>query len=63
VYDPNTCPRQLDPDEGALVVTNFHQLLRTRENVDQSADTAEDRQIQILFRDPDPEKLEAVKSR
>src|SRR2546423_56985 len=34
VYDPDTCPRQLDPKEGALVVTNYHQLLRTREDTE-----------------------------
>ena len=34
VYDPDTCPRQLDPAEGALVVTNYHQLLRTREEAE-----------------------------
>lgn len=62
VYDANTCPRHLDPDEGALVVTNFHQFLRTREDVEHARDSTEDPQIQILFRDPDPEKLEAVKS-
>ena len=62
VYDPNTCPRQLDPDEGALVVTNYHQLLRTREDVEQPIEAGEDRQIQILFGDREPEKLEAVKS-
>jgi type III restriction enzyme len=62
VYDPSTCPRQLDPDEGALVVTNYHQLLRTREDLEQPLDPMQDRQIQILFDDPDPEKLEAVKS-
>ncbi|MBI2900954.1 MAG: DEAD/DEAH box helicase family protein [Planctomycetes bacterium] len=62
VYDPSTCPRQLDPDEGALVVTNFHQLLRTREEIEQASDVSEDRQLQILFGDPEPERLEAVKS-
>jgi hypothetical protein len=62
VYDPSTCPRQLDPDEGALVVTNYHQLLRTREEMEQLLDPMQDRQIQILFDDPDPEKLEAVKA-
>jgi hypothetical protein len=34
VYDPTTCPRQLDPDEGALVVTNYHQLLRPSEDLE-----------------------------
>jgi type III restriction enzyme len=62
VYDPNTCPRQLDPDEGALVVANYHQLLRTREDLEHPAETVEERQIQILFGDREPEKLEAVKS-
>jgi type III restriction enzyme len=62
VYDPSTCPRQLDPDEGALVVTNYHQLLRTREELEQPLDPLQDRQIQILFDDPEPEKLEAVKA-
>lgn len=62
VYDPRTCPRQLDPDEGALVVTNYHQLLRSREDLEQPLDPMQDRQIQILFDDPDPEKLEAVKA-
>lgn len=60
VYEPSTCPLQLDPDEGALVVTNYHQLLRSRE--EQSLDQVGDRQIQILFGDPDPERLEAVRS-
>lgn len=62
VYEPSTCPRQLDPDEGALVVTNYHQLLRSREDLEQPLDPMQDRQIQILFGDPDPEKLEALKS-
>jgi type III restriction enzyme len=62
VYDPSTCPRQLDPDEGALVVTNYHQLLRSREDLEQPSDPMQDRQTQILFGDPEPEKLEAVKS-
>lgn len=62
VYEPNTCPRQLDPDEGALVVTNYHQLLRSREELEQPLDPMRDRQVQILFDDPEPEKLEALKS-
>jgi type III restriction enzyme len=62
VYDPITCPRQLDPDEGALVVTNYHQLLRSREDLEQPSDPMQDWQTQILFGDPEPEKLEAVKS-
>ncbi len=62
VYDPATCPRQLDPDEGALVVTNYHQLLRSREDMEQPLDPMQERQIQLLFGEPDPQKLEAVKS-
>jgi type III restriction enzyme len=62
VYDASTCPRQLDPDEGALVVTNYHQLLRTREDLERPLDPMRDRQLQILFDDPEPEKLEAVKA-
>ncbi len=62
VYEPSTCPRQLDPDEGALVVTNYHQLLRSREDLEKPSDPMLDRQTQILFGDPEPEKLEAVKS-
>lgn len=62
VYDPGTCPRQLDPDEGALVVTNYHQLLRTREDLEQPLDAQMDRQTQLLFDDPDPEKLEAIRA-
>lgn len=62
VYDPSTCPRQLDPGEGALVVTNYHQLLRSREDLEQTFDPIQDRQTQILFGVQEPEKLEAVKS-
>lgn len=62
VYDPTTCPRQLDPDEGALVVTNYHQLLRTREELEPPLDPLQDRQIRTLFDDPEPEKLEAVRA-
>ncbi len=62
VYDPTTCPRHLDPDDGALVVTNYHQLLRTREDFENALLPMEDRQVQILFGDPEPEKLEAVKA-
>lgn len=62
VYDAATCPRQLDPDDGALIVTNYHQLLRSREDLEKPLIAEEDRQIQILFSDPDPDKLEAVRS-
>ncbi len=62
VYDPSTCPRQLDPEEGALVVTNYHQLLRSREEMEIEFEATEDRQIQILFGDRDPEKLDRVRA-
>ncbi|MGB8930821.1 MAG: hypothetical protein WCC48_06180 [Anaeromyxobacteraceae bacterium] len=62
VYDPDTCPRQLDPTEGALVVTNFHQLLRTREEAEPTFENQADRQIHLLFEGGDPQKLEAVAS-
>jgi type III restriction enzyme len=62
VYDPDTCPRHLDPDEGALVITNYHQLLRGREDGESHFEPSSNRQIQLLFEDSDPEKLEAVRS-
>lgn len=63
VYSPDTCPRMLDPDEGALIVTNYHQLLRTREDVSTAATmTAEQRQLGLLFESDDPEKLEGIQS-
>jgi type III restriction enzyme len=63
VYSPENCPRTLDPDEGALVVTNYHQLLRTREDVSIVARmTTEERQLGLLFEGGDPEKLEAIQS-
>ena len=48
VYDPVTCPLTLEPNQGALVVTNFHQLLRTRENLDLPDETLA-RQMNLLF--------------
>ncbi|WP_426745957.1 S24 family peptidase [Myxococcus faecalis] len=62
VYDPDTCPRHLDPEEGALVITNYHQLLRSRDDGERHLESVSNRQIQLLFDEPDPEKLEAVKS-
>jgi len=59
VYDPVTCPRSLHPNEGALVVTNFHQLLREREETPSLAQWQE-RQMDLLFNAGEPEKLEAV---
>lgn len=63
VYSPETCPRTLDPDEGALVVTNYHQLLRTRDDAPElRVPLTGDRQLDLLFEDKDPDRLEAVQS-
>jgi type III restriction enzyme len=63
VYSPDTCPRTLDPSEGALVVTNYHQLLRTREDVaPMMRMSTADRQLGLLFDAREPEKLETVQS-
>ena len=61
VYDPVTCPRTLDPNQGALVVTNFHQLLREREDAPTLYDRGQ-RQMDLLFNAREPERLEAVAS-
>ncbi|KYF61556.1 hypothetical protein BE11_12820 [Sorangium cellulosum] len=63
VYSPDTCPLKLDPEEGALVVTNYHQLLRTRDEApDLRKTSAQMRQLEMLFEDAEPAKLEAVES-
>ena len=63
VYSPATCPLKLDPEEGALVVTNYHQLLRTRQAApDLRHLSPEERQMEILFDDDDPARLEAIES-
>jgi type III restriction enzyme len=61
VYDPVTCPLTLEPNQGALVVTNFHQMLRTRESLDLPDETLA-RQMNLLFVDGDPAKLEAAQT-
>ena len=61
VYDPVTCPLKLDPNQGALVVTNFHQLLRTQESLDLPDETLA-RQMNLLFAEGDPAKLEAAQT-
>lgn len=61
VYDPFSCPLRLDPDQGALVVTNFHQLLRTREAI-KLPDDPNDRQLTMLFEEGDPARLEAIET-
>jgi len=60
VYDPQTCPRRLDPREGALVVTNFHQLLRERDEAAEAAMRNPADAQRSLFELGDPERLEAV---
>ncbi len=63
VYSPATCPLKLDPEEGALVVTNYHQLLRTRDDApDMRIVSASARQMELLFEDDEPSKLEAIQS-
>lgn len=63
VYDPITCPHRLDPSRGALVVTNFHQLLRESERltVPSSGNRAQ-LGIDLLFNSKDPTKLEDISS-
>jgi type III restriction enzyme len=60
VYSPTTCPKKLDPNESALVVTNFHQLLRDGDTPDLGNVSTHDRQMNLLFEDGEPEKLEGV---
>jgi type III restriction enzyme len=61
VYSPTTCPLRLDPDDGALVVTNYHQLLRTRSaDDDPGIIDAERRKLSLLFDDDEPARLEAL---
>lgn len=63
VYEPANCPLKLDPDEGALVVTNYHQLLRTREQApDMTFKRWEQRQIDLLFDGQEPQRLEAIQT-
>ncbi len=59
VYDPTTCPRLLDPAEGALVVTNYHQLLRESEDAPTLLQW-EQNQMDLLFHAGEPDRLEAV---
>jgi len=59
VYNPDTCPRVLDPHKGALVVTNFHQLLRKGE-LSKATLPSGPRQISLLFEEAEPSKLESV---
>ncbi|MEQ1736637.1 MAG: DEAD/DEAH box helicase family protein, partial [Rhodoglobus sp.] len=58
VYGPDTCPRSLDPDEGALIVTNYHQL--RREEDEPEPDVGVGRQARLLFDGREPKRLEQV---
>lgn len=61
VYSPTSCPLQLDPEEGVLIITNYHQLLRTRDDgPDLSVMSDPERQMDLLFESGDPERLEAI---
>lgn len=63
VYSSTSCPVHLDPAAGALVVTNYHPLLRTRPpapELQKGQPLA--RQMTMLFEDRDPERLEDVAS-
>src|SRR5262249_16941842 len=63
VYSPTTCPLKLDPEEGALVITNRHQLAGTREVLaDLGGRGAREKQMALLFDAGEPRKLEEVQS-
>lgn len=59
VYDAATCPRLLDPSEGALVVTNYHQLLRESEEAPTLMQW-EQHQMDLLFHAGEPDRLESL---
>ncbi len=58
VYTPATCPLKLDPAESALVVTNYHQLLRSSGGAVDVSDDKLTHQMDLLFSDGEPQKLE-----
>lgn len=61
VYDPTTCPSRIDPARGALVVTNYHQLLRESEEPSVSfTGSRAQLGIDLLFSAKDPSRLEDV---
>lgn len=63
VYSPINCPLRLDPEDGALVVTNYHQLLRSRAEMNETHLTRwEKRQMELLFEGGEPERLEAIRT-
>lgn len=57
VYSHETCPRRLDSRQGAIVVTNYHRLLQRSE---ERASPRPGSQIELLFEEDDPERLEAL---
>jgi type III restriction enzyme len=60
VYDPTTCPRRLDPSRGALVVTNYHPLLRDPDELPPVPPSKAQLGIDLLFAKADPSLLESV---
>jgi type III restriction enzyme len=63
VYGPDDCPLELDPAEGVLVVTNYHQLLNEGEDVEEELErTREEHQLALLFRAQEPKKLEEART-
>lgn len=63
VYSPDDCPRELDPAEGALVITNYHQLLRVRDDApDLRPLKSGNRQLDLIFEDQEPTRLEGVQT-
>lgn len=58
VYDPVSCPRRLDPSRGALVVTNYHPLLRDPEVLPRAFGSKAQLGIDLLFAGKDPSVLE-----
>ncbi len=63
VYGPDDCPLELDPAEGVLVVTNYHQLLNEGDDVEEELErTREEQQLALLFRTQEPKKLEDTRT-
>lgn len=64
VYSSDIVPSELDPDEGALVVTNIHKLYKTSGSEQEEDEEIGSEQKELaLFADPEPKKLENQKSR
>ncbi len=58
VYDSQSCPRRLDPSRGALVVTNYHPLLREPEELPRAFGSKAQLGIDLLFGGKNPSMLE-----